>query len=77
MSKLSVVEIIQRYTALPFEVITDEADLREDLGADSLTLVEIMTTIESIYGVEKLGTDEMAEIKTVGDVKIVVDKLTT
>jgi acyl carrier protein len=73
--KLSVVEIIQRYTALPLEVITDDAELVKDLGADSITLMEIVSTIESQYGVDEPSTDELAEIKTVGDAKDMVRKL--
>lgn len=49
------------------EEVTLEANLIDDLGADSLDIVELNLALE-----EQLGTaipdDKIAEIKTVGDV---------
>jgi len=48
-------------------LITAEASLTKDLGADSLDAVELILAIEEEYGVEI--PDEIAEnMKTVGDI---------
>ena len=45
-----------------------EADIHEDLGADSLDVVELVMTIEEVFDIEI--TDEEAEaMRTVGDVE--------
>lgn len=69
-----VVEIIQRYTKVPEEAITDEARLVEDLGADSLSLYEIFSTLESLYGSKKISEVELNGLSTVGDIKKIVAK---
>ncbi len=71
-----VVEVVQRYTALPTEVLTDESELVKDLGADSLVLYEIFSTLEFIYGEGKIGEGELNGVSTIGDIKRVVSKIT-
>lgn len=71
-----VVKIIQTYTALPEDVIKDESRLVEDLGADSLTLTEIFTTIESKYEIEEVPLTDLVEVKTVKDVRDMINKYT-
>ena len=54
-------------TAGKEHLITAEASLTKDLGADSLDAVELILAIEEEYGVEI--PDEIAEnMKTVGDI---------
>ena len=48
------------------DTIDGNTDIANDLGADSLDLVELMMSLEEEFGV--LITDEMAkEVKTVGE----------
>ncbi|NLL39759.1 MAG: acyl carrier protein [Clostridiales bacterium] len=48
------------------DTIDENTDIVDDLGADSLDLVELMMSLEEEFGV--LITDEMVkEIKTVGE----------
>ncbi len=48
------------------DTIDENTDIANDLGADSLDLVELMMSLEEEFGV--LITDEMAkEVKTVGE----------
>ena len=47
--------------------ITPEASFIDDLGADSLDIVELLMAIEEEYGLE-IPDDEAEKLKTVGDV---------
>lgn len=48
------------------DTITEDTDIIEDLGADSLDIVELMTTLEQEF--DLLITDEsIHEFHTVGD----------
>lgn len=49
------------------ESITAETNFKEDLGADSLDLMELVMGFEEMFGVE-IPTDDLTEIRTVGDV---------
>lgn len=48
--------------------ITDATSFKEDLGADSLDLFELVMALEEKYGVE-IPTEDLEQIATVGDVK--------
>ena len=45
--------------------VTADTDLQEDLGADSLDVVDLLMSIEDEFGVE-VPDDEIENIKTVG-----------
>ena len=49
------------------DTITMETTFEEDLGADSLDLVDLSMALEEIFGVEELTEEEIAGITTVGD----------
>ena len=73
-----VFENIKETLASQFEVdpekITRETDIMNDLGADSLDLVELIMTLEDEYGVSV--TDESVyEHKTVGDIADFIEGL--
>jgi len=75
---LMVFENIKETLASQFEVdpekITRETDIMNDLGADSLDLVELIMTLEDEYGVSV--TDESVyEHKTVGDIADFIEGL--
>jgi acyl carrier protein len=60
---------------LPVGEVTDDANFVEELGVDSLMILEIMVQIEQRYGVE-IDDSEFAEVRTFGDVRTVLaDKL--
>ena len=48
------------------DTITADTDLQEDLGADSLDVVDLVMSIEDEFGVE-IPDEEVENIKTVGD----------
>ena len=50
------------------ECVTLEANLMEDLGVDSIDLVDLGMTVEDVFEVEMPFDDEdLEKIKTVGD----------
>ena len=49
------------------ETITMETSFEDDLGADSLDLVDMSMALEELFGVEELTEEEIAGITTVGD----------
>ena len=64
-----VLEKVKVILAEQFDVeedkVTADTDLQEDLGADSLDVVDLLMSIEDEFGVE-VPDDEIENIKTVG-----------
>lgn len=57
------------------EKVTMEASITDDLGADSLDIVDLVMSLEEEFDVE-IPDDQVENIKTVGDiVKYVEDKV--
>jgi acyl carrier protein len=54
--------------------ITLEANISDDLGADSLDAVELIMSLEEEFGLT-IETSETESLKTVGDVVSLVDSL--
>jgi acyl carrier protein len=49
-------------------IITPETSFKEDLGADSLDLFEMVMALEEEFEVE-IPTEDLENIKTIGDVE--------
>ncbi len=47
--------------------ITEETDFKDDLGADSLDLYELVMALEDEYSVE-IPAEDLTDINTVGDI---------
>lgn len=47
--------------------VTPDASFKDDLGADSLDLFELVMTLEDEYDLE-IPTDDLMKIVTIGDV---------
>lgn len=60
-------EIICDQLDIDPENVTEESLIIEDLGADSLDIVDIVMTIEEEFNVE-VPDDAIEQIRTVGDV---------
>ena len=69
MYKRQVLEKVKAILAEQFDVeedkITADTDLQEDLGADSLDVVDLLMSIEDEFEVE-VPDEEIENIKTVG-----------
>lgn len=67
-----LIKIVSERLGVSAEKITPQASFVEDLGADSLDVVELMMSLEETYNLEI--PDEVAEkIKTVQDVISYID----
>ena len=62
-----VIEIIQEQLNLEGVTITEESSFKDDLGADSLDLFELVMALEDEYSVE-IPSDDLQNMMTVGDV---------
>ncbi|AAC07567.1 MAG: acyl carrier protein [Aquifex sp.] len=62
-----VKEIIAEQLGVEKEKITPEAKFVEDLGADSLDVVELIMAFEEEFGIE-IPDEDAEKIQTVGDV---------
>lgn len=59
---------------LPLEKVTPDAKIVDDLGADSLDLVELLSQLEDEYGIT-IPDDEVENLVTVADVAGEIEKL--
>lgn len=59
---------------VPIEKVTPDAKIVEDLGADSLDLVELLSQLEDEYGII-IPDDEVESLVTVADVAAELEKL--
>lgn len=62
-----VKEIILDQINVPKEKVTMDANLVDDLGADSLDAVELMMNLEDEFGIQ-VDEDAAQNMKTVGDI---------
>lgn len=60
-------DIIVEQLDVEEDAVTMEASITEDLGADSLDVVDLVMSIEESFDVE-LPDEEVENIKTVGDI---------
>jgi len=65
-------EIILKELALDEAAVVSEAHLQDDLGADSLALLNLTEIIGKRYGIEIMG-DDLVEIENVGELLILVE----
>ncbi len=63
-----VFEIIEEQLNLSGVDITEDLSFKDDLGADSIDLVELVMAFEDEYGVEVSYEELEKRVKTVGDV---------
>lgn len=59
---------------LPVEKVTPDAKIVDDLGADSLDVVELLSQLEDEFGVI-IPDDEVENLVTVADVAAQLEKL--
>ena len=60
-------ELVVDQLGVEEDEVTMEASMQDDLGADSLDLVDLVMYVEEEFGV-KVADEDLENIKTVGDI---------
>ena len=68
-----IAEVIAEQMDIPKEDITAETTFAKDLNADSLDVIQIISQLEEIFGME-FSNEDAESIKTVGDAAEYVKK---
>jgi acyl carrier protein len=69
-----VTNVLVETLSLPADEVVPTADLKEDLGLDSLDLLELLSAIEGAVGAS-VDDAEIRSIRTVGDAIALVERL--
>lgn len=69
-----IISLIAEKLGKKKDQVTLKTNLVEDLGADSLDVVELIMTFEDEFGVT-LPDEDVAKMKTVGDVVTYIKKI--
>lgn len=59
--------IISEQFGVDADSVTESTSFEEDLGADSVDLVELVMAMEDEFKIGEVGEDELASLSTVGD----------
>jgi len=70
-----IIDIIREQLNLDDVEITEETSFKDDLGVDSLDLLELVMAFEEEYNIE-LDPEELEGIQTVGDIAEFIKKYT-
>ena len=60
-------ELLAEQFSVEPESITMDTSFEDDLGAYSVDIVELSMGLEEEFGIEEMSEDDVAAIKTVGD----------
>ena len=60
-------ELVVDQLGVEEDEVTMEVSMQDDLGADSLDLVDLVMSVEEEFGV-KVADEDLENIKTVGDI---------
>ena len=71
--KARVIKVVVEQLGVKEEEVVDSASFQEDLGADSLDVVELVMAFEDEFSID-IPDDEVGEIKTVGDAVSYISK---
>ena len=68
-----VLSVIIEYTSFDKDGLTSETKITDDLGLDSLDIVEIGLRIEKAFDIE-VSDDDLETVTTVGDLVELIEK---
>ena len=60
-------DLIAEQFALDAEEVTMESSFTDDLGADSVDLVELVMAMEEEFDIGEIDEEDLTSLKTVGD----------
>lgn len=66
-------KVLSKQLKVAPEKITLEAKIKDDLGADSLDILQLLMTMEEDYGIV-IPDEELGTFETVGDIVNFLDK---
>lgn len=67
-----VKELLAEQLGLDATKISDDANILEDLGADSLDVIEMLMTLEDEYGIT-IPDDQINQVKTVSQIAKLIE----
>mgnify|MGYP005794900685 CR=1 FL=1 len=69
-------DLVSEQFGMELDEVTLETSFEDDLGADSVDLVELVMAMEEEFDIGEVEEDEVSELKTVGDcVNYLVNKM--
>ena len=60
-------KIIAEQFSVDLDTVTEETSFEEDLGADSVDLVELVMAMEEEFEIDEIPEEDLLTLKTVGD----------
>lgn len=63
----NIVSIIAQQFGVDADTLTAETTFEEDLGADSIDIVELSMALEDEYAMGEMSEEDLGGISTVGD----------
>lgn len=67
--------MVKEQLDIDVDKVTESTDIKNDLGLDSLDIVEILMNVEEEWGIV-IDDDETTSLKTVGDVIALIEQKT-
>ena len=68
-----VKELVAEQLNISKDAINENSNIIEDLGADSLDVIEMLMTLEEEYGVT-IPDDKIGQIKTIGQIVQLIEE---
>lgn len=72
MEKLRIIEITNKALEVEFEIdpqqLVPEANVRTDLGLDSLDIVDMVIVLEKAFQIKLTNKKDLATLHTLGDI---------
>lgn len=62
-----IVEMMCEQFDLTPDVISEETSFVDDLGIDSLDVVELVMELEDVFGMDEIPEEDLKKMRTVGD----------
>jgi len=66
-------ELVAEQLNISKDEVTEASNIIEDLGADSLDVIEMLMTLEEEYGIT-IPDDKIGQIKTIGQIVALIEE---
>lgn len=70
-----VAELVSEQLGISKDSVKMESNILEDLGADSLDVIEMLMTLEEEYGIS-IPDEKISQIKTIGEIVALIEEST-